>query len=93
MREETSLRVRAERLSGLYYEPEIDMHHFVFACVRLDDTEIPLPDRHEISECSYWPLDALPRPISDFTIRRMHEALAGQPVTAITRVPTRTWFD
>ena len=93
VREETSLHVRAERLSGLYYEPEIDMHHFVFACVRLDDTAIPLPDRDEISECGFWPLEALPRPISDFTIRRIHEALAGQPVTTITRVPTRTWFD
>lgn len=93
VREETSLHVRAERLCGLYYEPEIDMHHFVFACARVDDSVVPQPDRDEISECGFWPLDALPRPISDFTIRRIHEALAGQPVTAIARVPTRTWFE
>jgi 8-oxo-dGTP diphosphatase len=91
--EETSLHVRAERLTGLYYEPEIDMHHFVFACSRLDDAEIPQPDRDEIAECGYWPLDALPRPISDFTIRRIYEAIAAEPVTAIARVPSRQWFD
>ncbi len=27
--EETGLRVQIERLAGIYYEPEVDMHHFV----------------------------------------------------------------
>ena len=41
VREETSLHVRAEHLTGIYYEPEVDMHHFVFSCHRLDEREIP----------------------------------------------------
>jgi 8-oxo-dGTP diphosphatase len=93
VREETGLRVRVKRLSGIYYEPEVDMHHFVFSCQRLDNPEVPRPDRNEISECGYWEPDALPRPISDFTIRRINEALSEQPVMAIATVPPRQWFD
>lgn len=93
VREETGLRVRVERLAGIYYEPEVDMHHFVFACQRLDDSETPRPDAQEISACGYWALDALPRPISDFTIRRITETLREQPVTAIVTVLPRQWFD
>ena len=93
VREETGLRVHAARVSGLYYEPEIDMHHFVFLCQREDEAQAPVPDGSEISACRYWSLDALPRPISDFTIRRIREALQGDPVTSIMTVPTRQWFD
>ena len=93
VREETSLSVRAGRLTGIYYEPEVDMHHFVFACQRQDAREIPQPDRDEIAACGFWPLEAFPRPISDFTLRRIHDALGAQPVTEIARVPPRTWFD
>jgi 8-oxo-dGTP diphosphatase len=32
VREETGLRAVAERLTGVYYEPELDAHHFVFRC-------------------------------------------------------------
>src|SRR3954471_8704986 len=93
VREESGLRVHAAHITGLYYEPEIDMHHFVFLCHREDDAQAPVPDGVEISECRYWAPDALPRPISDFTIRRIREALQGEPVTSITTVPTRQWFD
>jgi 8-oxo-dGTP diphosphatase len=93
VREETGLRVRAERLTGVYYEPETDMHHFVFACRRLDDSETLRPDRVEISECRYWAPDALPRPISDFTVHRIHDAMSEVTVTSILAVPPRQWFD
>lgn len=93
VREETGLRVSAQRLVGIYYEPEVDMHHFVFMCRRLDDVQTPEPDGVEISECRYWAADALPRPISDFTIDRVRQALSGTPVTSIITVPPRLWFD
>ena len=32
--------------------------------------------RAEITDCGYWPADALPRPISDFTVRRIEDALS-----------------
>jgi 8-oxo-dGTP diphosphatase len=60
LREETGLAARGERLTGVYYEAEGDAHHFVFLC-RLDGDEDPKPTSSEISECAYWPLDALPR--------------------------------
>lgn len=93
VREETGLRVRAGRLAGVYYEPATDMHHFVFVCRRLDDSETLRPDRVEISECRYWTPDTLPRPISDFTVRRIHDAMSEEPVTSIHAVPSRQWFD
>jgi 8-oxo-dGTP pyrophosphatase MutT (NUDIX family) len=93
VREETGLRVRAGRLAGVYYEPDTDMHHFVFVCRPLDDSATLRPDRVEISECRYWGQDALPRPISDFTIRRIHDAMSEVSVTSILAVPPRQWFD
>lgn len=60
---------------------------------RLDEAAILRPDRKDISSCGYWALDALPRPISDFTIRRINDALSEKPVRAIVAVPPRQWFD
>ena len=91
VREETGLRVVVERLGGVYYEREVDMHHFVFVC-RLEGAEAPRPDRAEIAECGYWPPDALPRPISDFTVRRIHDALGAARPVSLVAVPPRRWL-
>jgi hypothetical protein len=48
-------------------------------------------DRAEISELGWFTRGALPRPISDFTVRRIDDALAGRPPT-IQLVAARTWF-
>ena len=93
VREETGLRVRAVRLTSVYYEADTDMHHFVFVCRRRDDSETLRPDGVEISECKYWAPDALPRPISDFTVRRIHDAMSEATVTSIHVVPPRQWLD
>ncbi|MCC7370752.1 MAG: NUDIX domain-containing protein [Chloroflexi bacterium] len=77
VREETGLEVRAEALTGIYYQPWQDMHHFVFRCVRENPAATPRPDAHEITDCGYWPPEDLPRPISDFTVRRIGDALSG----------------
>jgi 8-oxo-dGTP diphosphatase len=93
VREETGLRVAAERLSGLYYEREADLHHAVFVCRPEDGWAMPRPDAAEVTDCAYWPPEALPRPISDFTVQRIHDALAGaEPVTIIV-VPPRQWLE
>ena len=80
MREETGLDVVAEYLTGSYYEPANTtgggMHIFVFLCAKQDPSAVPQPDGTEITECGYWSVDALPRPINDFTIRRITDALA-----------------
>jgi 8-oxo-dGTP pyrophosphatase MutT (NUDIX family) len=93
VREETGLQVSVERLTGIYYEPDSDMHHFVFICRRLDESETLRPDRIEISECRYWAPDALPRLMSDFTIRRIHDAISETTAMSISTVPPRQWFD
>ncbi len=94
VREETGLEVVAERLTGLYYEPANDMHHFVFLCVKRDPLADPAPDASEITECRYCSPDDLPRPISDFTIRRIRDAISGAnryplPVT----IGPRQWLE
>jgi 8-oxo-dGTP diphosphatase len=93
VREETGLRVVAERLSGVYYEREAEMHHFVFVCRRVGGAGVPVPDRVEIAECGYWPPEALPRPISDFTVRRIRDALAGDGPVTLVAVSRRRWLD
>jgi len=91
--EETGLQVRALHTTGTYYDPKDDMHHFVFLCQALDPTALPEPDAEEISQCAFWPPDALPRPISTFTIQRITDAIAGakQPLPQI--IEPRQWFE
>jgi 8-oxo-dGTP diphosphatase len=78
--EETGLRVSAERLTGVYYErhgPGREAVHFVFLCRIVDEVATPRPDLDEVMACAYWPPETLPRPISDFTIRRIQHALGN----------------
>jgi 8-oxo-dGTP diphosphatase len=92
LREETGLRARANRLTGVYYELEVDAHHFVFVCSVECATE-PAPASPEISDCAYWPASDLPRPISSFTIQRITDALGDSPLRLPAVVPRREWFD
>jgi ADP-ribose pyrophosphatase YjhB (NUDIX family) len=92
LREETGVEGEIERLTGVYYEPTHKLGpflHFVFRCRQVDST-VPAPSSTEISEAAYWPIDDLPRPISDFTDRRIADALSGGP-PPVARVPRRTW--
>jgi 8-oxo-dGTP pyrophosphatase MutT (NUDIX family) len=91
LREETGLSATAERMTGLYYDPENDSHHAVFC--RVPDAAAPAPSSPEISTCRYWPRDALPRPISDFTIRRIDDALSGVVPELPVPIPPRSWLE
>jgi len=82
LREETGLAAVAERLTGIYYErmsPGREVLHFVFHCRAEAGAPPPVPTSPEVTQCAYWPLDALPRPISDFTLRRIRDAVDGVP--------------
>jgi len=75
--EETGLHAEVDRLTGVYFEPDHDfgpMLHFVFRC-RSHDRLDPVASSPEGSEVRYWPLDDLPTPISDFTERRIQDAV------------------
>ena len=94
-REETGVTLELHALSGIYWEPAWGAtggHHFVF-CARLaaDSPRPTVTDPAEISELGWFARDALPRPISDFTIRRIDDALAGQ-APSITPVAERQWL-
>ncbi|HYK98859.1 MAG TPA: NUDIX hydrolase [Candidatus Acidoferrales bacterium] len=90
VREETGLAVAAERLVAVYFEPGRDFHHFVFACRRITRAE-PTPSSPEISEVRWCDRTALPRPISDFTVRRIDDALAAKPA-AVYEIGPRKWL-
>lgn len=90
--EETGLRGSTGRLTGAYFEADHalgQMLHLVFR-VPFDERQEPVASSPEISEVRFWPLDRLPRPISDFTERRIRDALVDARV-AVARVGTRRW--
>ena len=92
VREEVGLIVRPERLTGIYYKAENDSHHLVFRCAVEEGS--PIPSSEEISACEFFPPDSLPRPISDFTARRIKDALEDGPLPALpTEHPALTWLE
>ena len=92
LREETGLRARVEQLTGIYYEPETDQHHVVFRCLT-QGVSAPAPSSSEISDCGFFSVDDLPRPISDFTIRRIQDTLAESSPRTVITIPTRSWLE
>jgi 8-oxo-dGTP pyrophosphatase MutT (NUDIX family) len=93
VREETGLEVVPERVTGIYYDPGDDMHHFVLSCKLPERAAPPRPDGAEITELGYFGVESLPRPISDFTLRRIADALAGSPLELPTAVGPRRWIE
>jgi 8-oxo-dGTP pyrophosphatase MutT (NUDIX family) len=92
VREETGLECTAASLSGIYFDAETDAHHFVFRCTVVGGEALPHSD--EISDCAYWSPDALPRPISDFTVRRIQDAMPKKPTGPIpVPIPPRRWLE
>ena len=99
--EETGLVVRATRQTGIYYDrqthhpghPLVEVLHFTFNCELLDPAAKPQPGLDEISECGYWPPDALPRPMTDFTERRIRDALSPTPPALPVSVGPRVLLD
>ena len=92
VREETGLHVTAQRTSGIYYEPANDMLHFVFLCHNADANAAFRMDA-EVTECAYWPPDALPRPVNNFTARRIEDALSENIQLLPAIVGPRQWLD
>jgi 8-oxo-dGTP diphosphatase len=91
LREETGLTGRAVSLAGLYYKREDDSHHAVICC-EIDEGAEPAPSSPEVSEAAFWPVDELPRPISDFTIRRIQDAVSSEHPRRVVEVPQLTWL-
>jgi 8-oxo-dGTP pyrophosphatase MutT (NUDIX family) len=93
VQEETGLTVAARHMTGSYYAPENESLHFVFWCEMEAPQAIPQADGAEISACAFWSPDALPRPISDWTVRRIQDALAGNRLTLPVEIGARVWLE
>lgn len=92
VREEVGVDLAAAELRAVYYEAEVDQHHFLFAC-RLNQEVVPRVNSVEILECQFWPLDGLPRPMTEFTARRISDAAAKAAVTRVQLVRATRLLD
>jgi len=93
-REEVGVTLSIERMTGVYWEPQgaFGHHHFVFrAALAPGSPEPRAADRREISECAWFAVDGLPRPLSDFTARRIDDALSDR-APGVFVVPARRWL-
>ncbi|GGG69132.1 NUDIX hydrolase [Paenibacillus radicis (ex Gao et al. 2016)] len=90
--EEVGLEVRMGTLTGIYYDPDYDMHHFVFIAYN-DAHRVPQPSSPEILECRFCSIDELPRPISDFTYKRIKDALNPERGQLFHTVGPRQWIE
>jgi len=93
--EETGLSVEADRLTGVYHERQdpYEVLHFVFRCHPRNDGVIPRPACAEITACAYWPVELLPRPINDFTVRRIQDALHERGPALPVVIGPRQWLE
>jgi 8-oxo-dGTP pyrophosphatase MutT (NUDIX family) len=90
VREEVGLEITSAELTGVYYEPGVDQHHFTFRCeVQAVETAKATPP--EILEVGFFAPNALPRPVNDFTIQQIEDALFRKPVT-VQVLGKRQWM-
>jgi 8-oxo-dGTP diphosphatase len=92
VREEIGVEVSSAELCGVYYEPGVDQHHFAFRCELVAGVE-PSPSSPEILDCAYYALEALPRPMTDFTLQRITDAQRRTKPITITVLGPRRWFE
>lgn len=80
-------------MTGYYYDPDEDLVHSVFLCERIRPDKSPIPSPPEILQLGWWALGGLPHPISDFTVRRIQDAVAGARLPLPIVVGPRHWID
>jgi len=93
VREETGLVVVARHMTGYYYDYDAGGLHFVYRCAVPEGANGAVPDGAEVSECGYWRPEALPRPISDFTLLRIQDAFGGHSYPLPTTIGPRKWLE
>lgn len=89
--EETGLRVRLDRLTGVYYQRDHragEYIHFVFTCAMPDGAWVNA-DSAEVAEFGFFASDHLPEPVSLSTRRRVLDALAPEPPSLPVLLPPR----
>lgn len=94
-REELGVHITLGRLVGVYWEPGWGsgrgLHHFVFTA-ELTGPLPPRPPDPEISDWGWFDPSQLPRPLSDFTLRRITDAIGNAPPSLIA-IGERGWLE
>ncbi len=91
LREETGLDLPIGPLTGMYYEPGHALGAFLHAVFRAEWAgSLPDHESPEVSAVRFWPLDSLPRPLSDFTARRISDAVVAPAGFAV--ILRREWL-
>jgi histidine triad (HIT) family protein len=94
-REELGVEVAIEALTGVYWEPDwrgVGGHYFAFRARLIGHAAPSIADPKEIADIGWFVASELPRPMSDFTARRIADALGGGP-PAVRTVGERRWRD
>jgi 8-oxo-dGTP diphosphatase len=95
VREELGVEIVIDALTGAYWEPAwagVGGHHFVFRARLAEGASPRRADLSEIADLGWFSLEDLPRPISDFTVRRIRDALDGA-AAGVHTVGSRTWLE
>ncbi len=93
--EETGLTVIPERVTGIYLEPGHRLGpvmHLVLRCRREPADAEPRITSDEIIDLAWVEPSDMPRPISDFTIRRIKDAMTSGPLLP-SIVAERVWLE
>ncbi len=93
--EETGLHVVPERIDGIYLEPGHRFGatlHFVLRCRREPLDAEPRIASDEIVDLTWAAPAELPRPISDFTVRRITDAAGSGPLLPRV-IDKRVWLE
>ena len=77
LREETGIQATATRMTAVYFDASTDTHDFVFLCTPNEPDFSPSPQLPETTECGFFAFDALPEPMTAFTLRRVRDAKDG----------------
>jgi 8-oxo-dGTP diphosphatase len=78
VKEEAGIEVTADEVTGIYDEQDMNYLHIVVVCHTAEPTPLPRADLTEVSACDFWPVDALPRPVSDYTVRRIRDGVGDK---------------
>ena len=93
VREETGLEIAVDHLASIYDERDLDYLQIVFVGHPLNVDALPRSDQDENTACGFWPLEDLPRPISDYTVRRIHDGLSGRALPLPNLLTERHWLE
>jgi 8-oxo-dGTP pyrophosphatase MutT (NUDIX family) len=77
-KEEINIEVQEIELSGIYFMSHRNGYIYTFKSRKFNGELVV--DNKEIDEYGYFSFDKLPRPITNFTVERIHDAITSEKV-------------